>query len=273
MPKDIQKELERIRKLRPIDDEFMRCIFRDKLELTQEVLRIILGIDDLVLEYAETNVDLKRLGKARSVVLDVYGRDSKGRVYNIEIERQREGADVKRACYYSSALDIEELNQGDEFSALTESYVIFIVEHDPFGEGKGIYHFKRQEIDNGKSLGDGTHILYVNAQYNGKDKLGDLMHDFLCSDPQEMKIKALAMRAAEFKQDERGVEKMGWFTEEIRTEALEEGRAEGRTEGSEKTFFNLVNKGLLQQDTAAKELNLTHEEFIKRAKDAGYTFV
>ena len=47
--------------LRPIDDEFMRCLFRGQLPLAQQVLRTITGIDDLVLTEEVTQYDLKRL--------------------------------------------------------------------------------------------------------------------------------------------------------------------------------------------------------------------
>ncbi len=41
--KNKEQNLEILKKLRPIDDDFMRCIFKDNIELTQVVLRIILG--------------------------------------------------------------------------------------------------------------------------------------------------------------------------------------------------------------------------------------
>ena len=44
-----QEDLARLRGFRPIDDTFMRCLFRDNLPLAQLVLRIITGIEDLTL--------------------------------------------------------------------------------------------------------------------------------------------------------------------------------------------------------------------------------
>ena len=43
------QDLQRLQKLRPIDDDFMRCLFRDNLPLAQLVLRIIMNKPDLVL--------------------------------------------------------------------------------------------------------------------------------------------------------------------------------------------------------------------------------
>ena len=36
-----QKDLERLKQLRPIDDDFMRCMFKDNIPLVELVLRII----------------------------------------------------------------------------------------------------------------------------------------------------------------------------------------------------------------------------------------
>lgn len=42
-----QEDLQRLRGFRPIDDDFMRCIFRDDIPLAQHVLRIITQKKDL----------------------------------------------------------------------------------------------------------------------------------------------------------------------------------------------------------------------------------
>ena len=38
-----QMDLQRLRSLRPIDDDFMRCLFKDNIPLAELVLRIITG--------------------------------------------------------------------------------------------------------------------------------------------------------------------------------------------------------------------------------------
>ena len=50
-----QEDLARLRGLRPIDDDFMRCIFRDNIPLAQMVLRIVTGISDLKIIRLETH--------------------------------------------------------------------------------------------------------------------------------------------------------------------------------------------------------------------------
>ena len=56
-----QEDLERLRSFRPIDDTFMRGLFKDNLPLAELVLRIITGKKDLTLLKCETQADLKRV--------------------------------------------------------------------------------------------------------------------------------------------------------------------------------------------------------------------
>ena len=82
-----QEDLERLQKLRPIDDDFMRCLFKDNIPLVELVLRIITGKQDLIIISCETQKDMKRLAGARSICLDAYGTDSKGKKYELEVQR------------------------------------------------------------------------------------------------------------------------------------------------------------------------------------------
>lgn len=43
------EDLQRLRGFRPIDDNFMRCLFKDNIPLTKLVLRILTNQPDLVI--------------------------------------------------------------------------------------------------------------------------------------------------------------------------------------------------------------------------------
>lgn len=70
-----QEDLQRLRGLRPIDDDFMRCLFKDNIPLAEFVLRIITDKPDLIITDCETQKDMKRLAGVRSICLDAYGKD------------------------------------------------------------------------------------------------------------------------------------------------------------------------------------------------------
>lgn len=64
------EDLERLRGFRPIDDTFMRGLFKENIPLAELVLRIIIGKQDLKLLKCETQADMKRVTGARSICLD-----------------------------------------------------------------------------------------------------------------------------------------------------------------------------------------------------------
>ncbi len=135
--------------------------------------------------------------------------------------------DRRRARYHSSIIDSRLLRHGDDFSDLPESYVIFITERDVIGGKLPIYIVERQITNTGENFNDGEHIIYVNGEAkNNATELGRLMHDFFCTDPDEMHYKQLADKVRYFKQDEKGVETMCRVMEEMRNSAKDEVRIE-----------------------------------------------
>ena len=46
----------------------------------------------------------------------------------------------------------------------------------------------------GKPFEDGEHILYVNGEYRGTSDIGKLMHDFSCTNANDMNFELMAQR-------------------------------------------------------------------------------
>ena len=225
-----QEDLQRLRGFRPIDDDFMRCLFKDNIPLAEFVLRIITGKPDLVITDCQTQKDMKRLAGARSICLDAYGTDSTGKKYDLEIQRQDKGADPHRARYHSSVMDVENLDAGQEFSELPETYTIFIIEKDFYGIGVPVYPVERINTATGEPFDDGEHILYVNGEYRGDSDLGKLMYDFNCTNADDMNFELIAERTRYLKENPKGVNEMCKVIEDMRREEREEGRLEGMQE-------------------------------------------
>ena len=235
-----QEDLARLRGLRPIDDDFMRCIFRDNIPLAQLVLRIFTGKDDLEITSLETQKDLKRLVGARSVCLDAYGTDSEGKRYDLEIQRSDSGAGVYRARYHSSCMDVENLDVGQRFEELPETFTIFLTEKDHFGKGKAAYRVERINLDTNELFGDGEHILYINGEYRDDSAIGKLIHDFSCWDPDDMNYELFKETARYYKEDPKGVLIMCRAFEEVRQEGIELGIEQGIEQGIEMTRLNSI---------------------------------
>ena len=220
--KQYQKDLERLQALRPMDDDFMRCLFKDNIPLAELVLRIITGKQDLVITDCQTQKDMKRLAGARSICLDAYGTDSSGKRYDLEIQRESRGAEPHRARYHSSVLDVENLDAGQEFRELPETYTIFIIEKDFYNQGEPVYLIERINITTGKPFGDEEHIVYVNGEYRGESDIGKLMHDFNCTKADDMNFELMANRTRYLKENPKGVSEMCKIMEDMRSESLKE---------------------------------------------------
>ena len=228
--RDHEEDLQRLRGFRPVDDTFMRVLFRDNLPLAEYVLRVITGKNDLHLTKEETQKDLVRLVGARGLCLDVHGVDDQDQHYDLEVQRADAGARPERARYHAGALDVENLNAGQELEELPTTYIIFVTENDIFKCGKALYPIQHINSVTGEVFEDRQHVLYVNASYSGDDDLGRLMHDFLCSDPDDMYTKILADKARYLKSDPKGVEIMCRAMEELREESLRRGKDEALLE-------------------------------------------
>ena len=256
-----QEDLQRLQDLRPIDDDFMRCLFKNNIPLAEFVLRIITNKPDLVITGCETQKDMKRLAGARSICLDAYGTDSAGKKYDLEIQRQDKGADPHRARYHSSVMDIENLHSGQEFSELPDTYTIFITEKDFYGQGEPVYLIERINLTMGKSFDDGEHILYVNGEYRGESDLGKLMYDFNCTKADDMNFKLMADRTRYLKENPKGVQEMCKVMEDMRNESLNQGIKEGMKEAA----LRMLSAGKYALDEIVNISGLSLEE-VKQLK-------
>ena len=237
-----QEDLQRLRGFRPIDDTFMRGLFKENIPLAEFVLRIITGKPDLVLTKCETQADMKRVTGARSICLDAYATDSTGKKYDIEVQRSDNGADPHRARYHSSMMDVENLDEKQEYRELPDTYVIFITENDYYKAGKPVYVIQNMNLTLGKPFDDGAHILYVNGEYRDDSDIGRLMHDFNCTSADDMHFSILAEKTRYLKENPKGVSEMCKVMEDLRDESYAEGHAEGREEQAKMTAKNLYEQ-------------------------------
>lgn len=256
-----QEDLQRLRGFRLLDDDFMTKCFEGDTEYIQFVLRIVLGMPDLVVVDVRTQVFVKNLLN-RSVRLDILATDSKGRKINAEIQRSDKGAGRKRARFNSSMMDINLLQKGEDFDELPETYVVFITEHDVIGKGRPLYHVGRYIFDTNESFDDGSHILYVNGAYRDETPIGKLMHDFSCTDPADMYYGLLADRVRFFKESKEGVA--------IMCKAMEDMRNQAALERAKSVAYRILATGKFSLEEIADmtELSLDEVKKIKAGQSA-----
>lgn len=236
--------LQRIRGFRLLDDDFMTKCFEENIEATELVLRIVLDKPDIKVGKIQTQYSMKNI-KGRSLRLDIYATDSKGRKFNIEIQRADRGAGAKRARYNSSLIDSNILPAGFEVENLAETFVIFITENDVIGRNKPIYHIDRYIKEAEEYFNDGSHIIYVNAAYKADTELGKLMHDFSVTEPDDMNFKVLANAANYYKKDKEGIQAMCKAMEDMITNE------------KKSAAIRMLEKGKLTKEEIAEYLDLS----------------
>ena len=256
-----QQYLDSIKEFCLMDDTFMSTVFADNIECTELMLHIILNRQDLKVQSVTTQHELKNL-HGRSIRLDIHAIDADGKEYDIEVQRDDNGALPQRARYNSSLIDAHLLDTGKYFDKLPETYIIFITEHDVLGGSQPIYLIDRVIKGLNKDFNDGSHIVYVNgAMRTGDTPLAMLMHDFFCNNPADMNYKQLSERTRYYKESDKGVSEMCKIMEDLTTAAEAKGKAEGKAE----TLKELVKEGLISISVAAKKAGMTEEAFKKIA--------
>ena len=154
-----------------ITDDFMFCKVMSDPEICKELLEILLHIKIERLEFQESQKSFKLTSESRGIRLDVYVKDS-NRVFDIELQTTNERNLELRTRYYQGVMDISELEKGEFFSNMKESYIIFICMFDPFGADMPIYTVKQTFTENEKLIfDDKTHKIFYNV--NAFEKLSN----------------------------------------------------------------------------------------------------
>lgn len=86
-----QQDLERLKLLRYMDDNFMTVCLADNFEGVELILRIVLGREDITVKSVRTQEPMKNL-QGRSGILDVHAVDSTKKEFDVEIQRKDVGA-------------------------------------------------------------------------------------------------------------------------------------------------------------------------------------
>ena len=185
------------------DDDLMAMVFDDNKDATEFLLKIILKRNDIIIINVTGQRELKNpIVSGRNIRLDILAKDTLGKYYNVEVQKNPEGAHIRRARFNSSMMDARMLKEGQEFKELRDSYMVFFTQTDLFGHDIPIYTINRhfEEIDD--PFDDGSHIIYVNGSYKGTDPIGKLIHDFGCKKSADMYSSELAKGVKHFKEED-----------------------------------------------------------------------
>ena len=242
-----QEYLDILSLLRPIDNDFMKVIFKDQRcvdLLVQIIFDHHFSIRKFIIGDEHKNID------GRSVTMDIVIYTHEGVIINIELEKSIENASPLRARYHACILDSSLSYPGEKWNELPEIYVVFICEKDVFQDQELVDHIQRYR-SNRKVFEDKVHIFYINAGIEDESPVGMLMHDLMCSDPDQMYYEVLRKRVSYFKKQEGGKKTMCEALERLvlkeRQEAERIGREEGEKVGIERGKLKTIVMILMQK--------------------------
>ena len=251
-----QKEkIERIKEFRLIDDVFFE-VFASDIQACQEILRTILEdekliVNDIIVQSSERNL------YGRSVRLDALCTLGDGSLCNIEIQRSDNDNHLKRARFNASSVTIKESEPGTNFENVKDVYIIYISEKDFFKSGLTTYHIDKVIRENGITVDDGLHEIFVNAAVNDGSNIAELMQCFKQKDLNNPKFKAVTRRFKELKETEGGLNAMCKIMEDI---IKEEER-----EKNIKRIAKMISKGYSKEEIL--DLDYTEEEYEEAEKE------
>ena len=146
-------------------NNFIFCkVLEENPDVCKELLEMLLDIKIDRIEQPKSEQTFKTDFDSRGIRLDVYVKDGTGRCFDIEIQTSSYMQLAKRARYYQGLMDVDSIQFGQEYSALKDSYVIFLCLGDAFGHRLPVYTFRyRAEEDKNILMDDGTVNIFFNA--------------------------------------------------------------------------------------------------------------
>ena len=233
-------------------------------------------------------IDHVEISKEKSIVyhpeykgvrLDVYAKDENQTRYNVEMQVQKKPALGKQSRYYQSQMDMEMLLAGEDYAELPNTYVIFICDFDPIGEGKYRYTLRIKCEESAEAeFEDGRTVVFLNT--HGKNEgevpkeLVTLLHyiredvDGSEREYHDSYVERLQKFIHEVKSNREMEERFMVFEEMLRDERAEgraEGIAEGRAEESKETLLlYLKNLGTVSKALSDRIQSQQELEVLKR---------
>lgn len=242
--------LEKARQYNLLSDVFMKYAL-DDIPACQHVLRIITGIDDLIVQEVHSQYRISAI-TSHDAILDVLACDADGKLYNLEIQRTDNVDHARRCRFYSAMIDSKFLPKGADYADIPEVYIIYISEKDIWKQDKAIYHVAKYLAEAQLPYDDGQHIIYVNTAIDDKTAIARLMHYFKNSNPNDMSQGDLSQRVRLIKCEKGGTDILCKVSDEIYEYGVKQGeskgKAEGRAEEKRTRVLAMLKKGYPEAD-------------------------
>lgn len=161
-----------------IRDAFMFAAVMSDPEICRRVLELALGIP-ISEVHIQTEKTMSYHSEYHGVRLDVYAADVNRTRFNVEMQVMLQKFLSKRSRYYHDQIDMDALLTGNSYEDLPDTYVIFICDFDPFGDGLYRYSTGTYCEETGNRINDGVKTIYLNAHGKNRKDIPEELLEFL----------------------------------------------------------------------------------------------
>lgn len=259
----------------PLHNDFMFGQVMRSEEICKLFLEALLGVQIHHIVFMDRQKDFTDSYEYHSIRLDVYLKDEKGTVFNVEIQAERRDDLPKRVRFYQSGIDRGELPKGADYANLSESYIIFVCNFDYFHIGKAVG--ERVSFLKGTDVPyeDGSHVFFLNSRYteaNANKPILEFLDLVRTNDVEKLYETPLGQKARERMQEVRSDKELEVSYMTFAQKMLDErrlGYAEGREEGREEGLRETITafKGILEPAVIAERLKMSLEQVIDILSD------
>ena len=251
-------------------DNFLFCkILESDKDLCKDLIELLLEIKIDHLEPPIAERTMQEAFDAKSVRFDVYTKDDK-RIFDLEMQTTDPNNLPKRARYYQSVIDMDNLSHGESYIKLKDSYVIFLCLDDVFKKGLGVYFFENMcRQDSRIKLKDRAYKIFFNAENCDKLKTEEQkdFFKFLKGSKASSSLSKRIEEKVEYakKNSDWRRNYMTWqqTIDEEKALAFEEGKSEGAIENAR----NILKLNKLSSEEIATCCSLPLEQVLALKKE------
>ena len=161
-----------------IRDAFMFAAVMSDTEICRKVLELALRIP-ISEVHIQTEKTMAYHPEYHGARLDVYAADANKTRFNVEMQVKLQKFLPKRSRYYHDQIDMDALLTGDSYENLPDTYVVFICDFDPFGDGLYRYSTGTYCEETGNRVDDGVETIYLNAHGKNRNDIPEELLKFL----------------------------------------------------------------------------------------------
>ncbi|MEE1273077.1 MAG: Rpn family recombination-promoting nuclease/putative transposase [Olegusella sp.] len=263
------------------DDYVFGAVLKSNLDVTRRLLECVLEIPIERVAVVTPQRASYPSQRAKSVRLDAYVQDGSGHVFDVEMQNYASQQLTKRARYYQSVMDTEQLDRGISYLDLPDTFVIFFCDSDPFGRGLKRYTYRQSCVEDGSFVPwDGSQKVYLNARGTQGEVNKELQAvlDYLAGHTigEESLVRDIENTVAEvLSSEERRREFVDMQTKMMDEHRMghDEGHEEGLAEGLEQGIKQGIQQGIEQgiQQGIEQGIQQGIEQGIQQGEERGRT--